>query len=292
MTHHGNGAGPWLFAAMGVLGAFGCVDGTPEPDTGGATFFQGAPLTPGAVNDYTQTAAQPIDTAPAPGATSTPVTPAATPVMPTTPSMAAGSGGVLPPIDTAGTGASVAGAGGAGGTTPAIGGSGGAGMAGSAAPPPVTSSGPGTLSVSVTSASVGGRYAPRNVGAIWIETGSGEFVKTIERWVAIRTSDLRAWNQRTGGWGFSFFGTSSSPDAVDCVTAATLTNHRAHSPTWAMKDVDGMVVPDGPYKVVLEVGDGSNAVTELMFTKGPMAQTVMAPAGGRGYSSFSVTYTP
>jgi hypothetical protein len=117
-------------------------------------------------------------------------------------------------------------------------------------------------------------------------------VKTIERWAAIRVGDLRTWNQRSGGWGFSFFGTSSSPDAVDAVSAATLTSHRAHTPTWAMKDVMGMVVPDGAYKVVLEVADGSNGTAEVMFQKGPMAQTVMAPAGGRGYSSFSVTYTP
>ena len=59
-----------------------------------------------------------------------------------------------------------------------------------------------------------------------------------------------------------------------------------------MKNVDGMVVPDGDYKVVLEVADGSNATGEVMFTKGPMPQTVSASAGGRGYTSFTVTYTP
>jgi hypothetical protein len=142
------------------------------------------------------------------------------------------------------------------------------------------------------SASVGGRYSPRNVGAIWIEDGSGKFVKTIERWAAIRSGDLRRWSSASGGWGFSFFGApSASPDAVDAVTAATLTTHKAHNPTWTMKDGSGAVVADGSYKVVLEVADGSNAVTELMFTKGPMAQTVTAPAG-RGFASFTATYTP
>jgi hypothetical protein len=151
---------------------------------------------------------------------------------------------------------------------------------------------PGTLMVSVTTAAGGGRYAPRNCGAIWIETGSGQFVKTIERWAAIRVGDLRTWNQASGGWGFSFFGSSTSPDAVDAVTAATLTRHQAHNPTWTFKDGTGMVVPDGTYKVKMEVADGRSVVSEVTFTKGPEPQTVSAPAGGQGYTSFTVTYTP
>jgi len=197
----------------------------------------------------------------------------------------------------AGTGGSTGGRGGAsstgeGGSVATAGTGGGSdGEAGSAAEPEPTGA-PGSLMVSVMSAAVGGRYAPRNVGAIWIETGSGEFVKTIERWAGIRANDLRAWNQASGGWGFSFFGPPSSPDAVDAVTAATLRGHQMHSPTWAFKGADGMVVPDGAYKVVMEVADGSAARSEVMFTKGPMPQTVMGSSGGRGYASFAVTYSP
>ena len=37
----------------------------------------------------------------------------------------------------------------------------------------------GTLSVSVTTSSTGGNYAPRNIVAIWIEDSSGKLVKTL-----------------------------------------------------------------------------------------------------------------
>lgn len=198
------------------------------------------------------------------------------------------------PVDggTGGTGgASTAGTSGVAGVDIGTAGTGTAGAGGSDAAPPPPASGPGMLTVNLTSAAVGGRYAPRNVGAIWIETSSGQFVKTIERWAVIRVSDLRSWNGASGGWGFEFFGASTSPDAVDVVTGATLISHQSHTPTWAMKDGAGMVVPDGSYKVVVEVADGSNGTAEVMFDKGPMAQTVMGPAG-RGIASFSVTYTP
>jgi hypothetical protein len=58
-----------------------------------------------------------------------------------------------------------------------------------------------------------------------------------------------------------------------------------------MKDVSGSVVPDGTYKVRLEVADGTAGTADLTFTKGPMPQTVNA-AGGQGFTSFSATYTP
>jgi hypothetical protein len=148
------------------------------------------------------------------------------------------------------------------------------------------------LTVSVTSKAIGGRYQPRNYGAIWIENSSGQFVKTIERWAGIHVADLRAWNAASGGWGFSFFGgASSSPDAVDAVSSATARSHIAHSPSWSMKDVSGSVVPDGTYKVRLEVAYGTAGTADLTFTKGPMPQTVNA-AGGQGFTSFSATYTP
>ncbi len=44
----------------------------------------------------------------------------------------------------------------------------------------------GTLSVSVTTGSAGGNYAPRNVLAIWIEDSSGKFVKPLLAYAANR----------------------------------------------------------------------------------------------------------
>lgn len=292
---------PFTPCALGLLSLLfaGCVEGSGPPEMGEAKIVGGGWTPAPTTNDYAAASGaagsmgvangpsvlnDPSSGAPGvspPGSSGTPAGASAPPPAGGSPAVG-GAGGAM--AATAGTGAA--------GTGPATGGAGGAGGAAGTTTEPVATGQPGTLTVSVTSASVGGRYAPRNVGAVWIETGSGQFVKTIERWAAIRVGDLRGWSAASGGWGFEFFGTSSAPDAVDVVTAATLTSHRAHSPSWAMKDVNGMVVPDGAYKVVLEVGDGSNATSEVMFQKGPMAQTVSAPAGGRGYSSFTVTYTP
>jgi hypothetical protein len=279
-------------AMLGCVGVtlFGCVESQPEDALGNAAFYNGAsrPLgtdygapagtaTSGASAAGTTAAAQPIGGmgAAMSGPSLTAGT-AATPMNPATGGSGGGGGTTAEPA--AGTGPAAAGRGGQGGA------------GGMTEPGPDTT--PGTLMVSVTTAAGGGIYAPRNCGAIWIETGSGEFVKTIERWAAIRVGDLRTWNQASGGWGFSFFGPSTSPDAVDAVTAATLSRHQAHNPKWTFKDGSGMVVPDGTYKVKMEVADGRSAVSEVTFTKGPAPQTVSAPAGGQGYTSFTVTYAP
>lgn len=288
-----------VLALAGLL-LVGCVDSQAEDPMGKVSFVGGQPL---ASPDYMA----PLINGGAGEGSSALGGPGAAPIAGTASAPIAGTGalagGAAPPMNTGPAGAGGPGGTGAGGTgasmTAGTGGAGAAGMGGGSgtseagtAAEPMPTGNPGSLKVMVTSVAVGGRYAPRNAGAIWIETSSGQFVKTIERWAGIRAGDLRRWNQASGGWGFSFFGPSNSPDAVDAVSGATLTRHQTHSPTWAGKDVDGMVMPDGQYKVVLEVADGTAAVSEVMFTKGPMAQTANAAGGGRGYSAFTVTYTP
>jgi hypothetical protein len=39
-----------------------------------------------------------------------------------------------------------------------------------------------SLQVMLRTTAVGGRFAPRDVGAIWIEPGNGVYVKTLARW--------------------------------------------------------------------------------------------------------------
>ena len=155
---------------------------------------------------------------------------------------------------------------------------------------PAESAGPGMLSVEFTSVGPGGRYAPRNCGAVWIEDEGGNFVKTIERWTAIRDRYLENWTRASGGWGFSFFGnTSDNPDQVDVVTAGTLSRHQMHMSTWNMKNVDGEVVPDGNYTVVVEVTEGSSGVGRVDFVKGPMDQ--MLTGDSPVFNNMKVTYT-
>jgi hypothetical protein len=141
-------------------------------------------------------------------------------------------------------------AGGSGGTT-----GGAAGMVASG----------GTVTFDVLTHSQNGRYAPRNVGAIWVETASGQFVKSLEVWAFLRRSHLDKWNLESGG------------STVDAVVSATLSDHKTHHVTWDMLDAAGNPVPDGAYKIIVEVTDynGAGKFTSVDFMKGAGPMTLM-----------------
>ncbi|HEX7479488.1 MAG TPA: DUF2271 domain-containing protein [Polyangiales bacterium] len=179
----------------------------------------------------------------------------------------AGTGGFAGDPGLAGTGGSAgsagfAGTGGAGGTAGSAGAAGGAGSAGTGATSGFTS-----MTFDVLTHPVGGQYAPRNVGAIWIETSSGQFVKTLEAWAFIRAFYLTKFNAETAG------------NKVDAVTSATLNSHTTHHATWNLKDANGNVAPDGAYKIIVEVTDGdmTGQNTSVPFMLAAGAAPVMAP---------------
>lgn len=119
--------------------------------------------------------------------------------------------------------------------------------------------------IRVRTTAVGGRYAPRNIGAIWIEDSTGKFVKTIEVWAKTRARYLTRWK------------TASASNVVDAVSGATLASHTTHDRTWNLQGLDHCKVQPGNYKVVVEETD-SNATgpsLEIPFTIGSAA-TVMA----------------
>jgi hypothetical protein len=279
----------------------GCIDGVEEPQQGQAIFQAGAPTTS---TDYDTTMApqtpvtgSPGTAAPAPGDTSVPgattsvgsPAPGSAPADDTAAPMGT-AGSAAPPPDT-GTDAPVAGAGdpAAGSGDPAD--TDATDMPADPTDMPATTESAGTLTVTVTTKPSGGRYAPRNIGAIWIETGSGQFVKTLERWAGVRAADLRAWNAASGGWGFSFFGIgATTPDQMDAITAATLRTHQQHMVSWDMIDNDGQVVPDGPYVVKVEVADDRSVVGQAQFDKGA-APVDISPAGD-SWMSLSLSYQP
>jgi hypothetical protein len=78
---------------------------------------------------------------------------------------------------------------------------------------------------------------------------------------------------------------------MDAVSAATLRMHVAHESTWDLHDVAGQLVPDGDYKVVIEISDGSAKSIEVPFTKGPAAQQ-MKPADAVPCTGVSVDFQP
>lgn len=144
--------------------------------------------------------------------------------------------------------------------------SGGGGNGGSGGP----ASGVSALTFSVLTTSQGGKYSPRNVGAIWITDGSGAFVKTLEVWAEKRMQYLTTFDAETGR------------NVVDAVTSATKSSHGMHTVSWDMKDLSGQVVPDGAYKVVLEATEknGFGETTTVSFTKGAQAIATAPPDAG------------
>jgi hypothetical protein len=114
------------------------------------------------------------------------------------------------------------------------------------------------LSFSVTTTTLRGRYSPRNIYAIWVTDAQGKFIKTLAKFAFIRARYLSGWNAASGG------------NVVDAVTGATMSNHGTRLATWNFTDVAKKPVPDGDYKVVVEMTDAdkTGASASIPFTKG------------------------
>lgn len=121
-----------------------------------------------------------------------------------------------------------------------------------------------TLAVSVTTASAGGKYAPRNIGAIWISDDADRFVKTLAVWADKRVKYLKRWNEVTTAAG-------KPASRVDAVSSATKTSHGVRTGTWNCTNASSMPVADGAYKVCFELTDydGQGPYNCVPFTKSP-----------------------
>lgn len=311
-----NARGPLNAVVLAVCGlaCAACVEPQPDNHIGTAAFTQGssaldsdydgqsqagAMALPPASSGSTMAAPPTAGSSVPPSAGGPPIgtTPATTPMagvngagnggMAGGTMMSAGGGG-------AGSGGASAGnAGNAGSAGSTAGGSTAAGAGGSAGEGTSAGASAGTLKITFTTVNQSGRYAPANVGAVWIETGAGKFVKTIKRWAGIRAGHLTKWAAVSGGWP-SLFRAGNAADQMDAISAATLRTHGMQDLSWDMKDLMGAVVPDGPYKVGIEVTEdnrvpGANVAIE--FTKGPMPHMVK-PADAKPYSGLTISYQP
>jgi hypothetical protein len=137
----------------------------------------------------------------------------------------------------------------------------------------------GTLTFDVTTAPQGGKYQPKNVGAIWIQSSSGQFVKSLEVWAKIRRKDLTKYNAAVGG----------SSAAIDVTASATLSSHKAHHVSWNFKDKSGAAVPAGKYTLWVEVtdADATGKSYSVDFDTSAGAQTI-TPADATYYSAMSL----
>jgi len=142
----------------------------------------------------------------------------------------------------------------------------------------------GNLNVSVTTASTGGTYAPRNVFVVWIEDASGNFVKTLTANAEKRIQYLYKWSASTSA-------KNSQYNRVDAVTGATLSSHGTRTGTWNGTDYNKNLVADGTYFLCIELTDkhAQGNYSRFAFTKG--ADNKITPANATGFSNISVQWT-
>lgn len=141
------------------------------------------------------------------------------------------------------------------------------------------------LTLTVTTTPNGGEFAPKNVVAAWIEVEQGPFVKTIGQYAAERKVNLIAHNL-------------ISPNDTDAISGATRLDHATPITfTWNLRDRQGNLVPDGAYRIRLEMAD-SNATTTadnrqgaFLFTVGPEPQT-QTGLESNGFVNATVDFAP
>ena len=143
----------------------------------------------------------------------------------------------------------------------------------------------GALSVSVTTSSTGGNYAPRNVVAIWVEDSSGKFVKTLLAYANTRKTHLNTWEATTKVAGSVF-------NVTDAISGATQSSHTTRTCQWNGTDFSGKLMADGDFKVRMELTDknATGNIASFTFTKGPNAQK-LTPANVPSFSSISLNWT-
>jgi hypothetical protein len=117
----------------------------------------------------------------------------------------------------------------------------------------------------LTTRAQGGRYAPKNIGAIWIEREDGTWVKTLKVWAGVRLRYLT-----------TYLKTNTQRDTTDALTSATLRQHATHEVKWNLKDAQGQLAADGDYRVRVEVTDrsGDGKLLSVPFSKSDQALKV------------------
>lgn len=123
-----------------------------------------------------------------------------------------------------------------------------------------------SVDFTVNTGSYGGCFAPRNVFAVWVTDSNDVFVKSLLVRASNFKSKLFKWN------------TMSSANVVDAVTGASFTTRDSsldqgvRTATWDCKNVNGIEVADGDYKIYMEMNQGNinggNRWASVNFTKG------------------------
>jgi flagellar hook assembly protein FlgD len=140
----------------------------------------------------------------------------------------------------------------------------------------------GTVNFQVLTLTNHGQYSTRNIGAIWITTESGTFVKTLQRWGNSYLQFLTKWHSFT-----------STGNVTGAITGATLSTHTLHNVNWNCKNTSNVEVADGNYKVWVEFteSNGAGPNTSVTFTKGA-GSVHLTPANLTYFHNLLVDFTP
>ena len=142
---------------------------------------------------------------------------------------------------------------------------------------------PGALGIQFTTSTYKGEYAPDHVLAVWIESNSGTFVKSLLVKASERKQHLTNWLKST-----------SSGNTTDAVTGATLSSHGLINCNWNGTNTSSAVVGDGSYKLCVEYTEsssGSSKFASFTFDKATAASS-STPSGTAGISGITITWTP
>lgn len=144
----------------------------------------------------------------------------------------------------------------------------------------------GTLSVSVSTSEAGGGYAPRNIVAIWVEDGSGNFVKSLLALANNRKTHLNQWQASTDAAGTEY-------NTTDAITGATQSSHGTRTCSWNAQDYNSSLVPDGTYTLRMELTDknGTGNYSSFSFVKGPNVEN-QTPNEVPSFSSIVMDWQP
>jgi len=145
---------------------------------------------------------------------------------------------------------------------------------------------PGSLMVDFTTQPLAQNktYTPTNVGAVWIEDAAGHHMRTLDVWADERLHALFVWLKRGCG-----------PLEMDAISGATRPTHTdPHRAVWDGKDLHGNPVPDGMYRLNIEVTETEGDYSQWAkhdFEKGTQAWSLM-PADQLAHKGLLINYSP
>jgi|GEM_PF-1071945 len=139
---------------------------------------------------------------------------------------------------------------------------------------------PGAVTFTVKTLPAGGNYSPKHVLAIWVEK-DGEFVKTRKAMANSRKQYLYTWKA------------ASNYNVVDAITGSTLSSHQTHTIEWDCTNLDGNIVPDGNYTMLIEFTDkhAQGPLYSIDFMKGTEA-IALTPPNQQYFINMEFSYEP